>query len=266
MHRWIPGYKGRRQVTAAILYLALALASTWPLVGSCRSCLPLGTEPAATVPLFNVWTVWWNADRAVAGYQGYWDAPIFHPVSSGLRLFRADAAVGSRRPDHLDHRKSYPGIQLLTSRRLSAQRMDHFSFITLYALPLAGVSERWCDDGVIASDSLLVGGSGISPAFRCHRVAFGPVPLWPSAYRDGCFGAGNGAGMHLPDLCLLRSDAVCFVGKFVAFGWCGAVQGSVECGRFCFQGCSLVGCSVCRSFGDSTRRLEKRRFTGPRHI
>ncbi|WP_319523968.1 hypothetical protein [uncultured Desulfosarcina sp.] len=32
------------------------------------------------MPLFNVWTVWWNADRAAAGYQGYWDAPIFHPV------------------------------------------------------------------------------------------------------------------------------------------------------------------------------------------
>ncbi|WP_319407672.1 hypothetical protein [uncultured Desulfosarcina sp.] len=65
---------------AAVLYLALALATTWPLVGSCRSCLPLGTEPVATVPLFNVWTIWWNADRAAAGYQGYWDAPIFHPV------------------------------------------------------------------------------------------------------------------------------------------------------------------------------------------
>ena len=67
-------------MAAAVLYLALALAATWPLAGSCRSCLPLGTEPAATVPLFNVWTVWWNVDRAAAGYHGYWDAPIFHPV------------------------------------------------------------------------------------------------------------------------------------------------------------------------------------------
>ncbi|MGH7128173.1 MAG: hypothetical protein ACREIV_06375, partial [Planctomycetaceae bacterium] len=34
----------------------------------------------ATVPLFNVWTMWWNADRVLHGFRGYWDAPIFHPA------------------------------------------------------------------------------------------------------------------------------------------------------------------------------------------
>ncbi len=43
--------------------------------------IPLGTEAAATVPLFNLWTVWWNADRAAAGFRGYWDAPIFYPTT-----------------------------------------------------------------------------------------------------------------------------------------------------------------------------------------
>ncbi len=40
----------------------------------------MGTETVATVPLFNLWTLWWNADRLGALYQGYWDAPIFYPL------------------------------------------------------------------------------------------------------------------------------------------------------------------------------------------
>lgn len=64
---------------APAVFLLLALAATWPLAASPASRLPMGTETAATVPLFNLWTVWWNADRAAAGYAGYWDAPIFHP-------------------------------------------------------------------------------------------------------------------------------------------------------------------------------------------
>ncbi|NLF67432.1 MAG: hypothetical protein GX575_00105 [Candidatus Anammoximicrobium sp.] len=61
-------------------YLLLAIVATWPLARFAASALPLGTEPAATVPLLNVWTVWWNADRAAQLYRGYWDAPIFAPT------------------------------------------------------------------------------------------------------------------------------------------------------------------------------------------
>lgn len=70
----------RRQILAAVAYLVLAIASTWPLASALSSHLPLGMEKAATVPMFNVWTVWWNADRAAAGYGGYWDAPMFYPT------------------------------------------------------------------------------------------------------------------------------------------------------------------------------------------
>jgi len=68
----------------AVFFLILALASTWPLARHVHDHLPLGTEEAATVPLFNLWTVWWNADRAAAGYQGYWRAPIFHPADDAF--------------------------------------------------------------------------------------------------------------------------------------------------------------------------------------
>ncbi len=31
--------------------------------------------------MLNAWTIWWNADRLTHGLSGYWDAPIFHPVT-----------------------------------------------------------------------------------------------------------------------------------------------------------------------------------------
>lgn len=62
-----------------MLYAALAVWSTWPLVRFPCSRLLLGTEPVATVPLFNVWTIWWNSDRLLHGFREYWDAPIFYP-------------------------------------------------------------------------------------------------------------------------------------------------------------------------------------------
>lgn len=61
------------------LYLLLAIGLTWPLVRQIRTSLTVGSETAATVPLFTTWTVWWNADRALRGYSDYWTAPIFHP-------------------------------------------------------------------------------------------------------------------------------------------------------------------------------------------
>ena len=38
-----------------------------------------GSSQVATVPLFNLWTIWWNADRLRHGLKDYWDAPIFYP-------------------------------------------------------------------------------------------------------------------------------------------------------------------------------------------
>lgn len=74
----------RRSLLEAAFFLFLALASTWPLARHAHDHLPLGMEEAATVPLFNLWTVWWNAERAANGYEGYWDAPIFHPAKKAF--------------------------------------------------------------------------------------------------------------------------------------------------------------------------------------
>jgi hypothetical protein len=64
----------------AVTSLLATIACTWPLALHFSSAVPLGTETAATIPVFDVWTLWWSADRFVHTYAGLWDAPIFHPI------------------------------------------------------------------------------------------------------------------------------------------------------------------------------------------
>ncbi|MDA8017509.1 MAG: hypothetical protein MPN21_08685 [Thermoanaerobaculia bacterium] len=79
-------------LTLGVVYLGIAIALTWPLVGRATDGIPLGTERVATVPLFNLWTLAWNA-RAV-GEPGYWDAPIFHPTPAALALSEPQPVTG----------------------------------------------------------------------------------------------------------------------------------------------------------------------------
>lgn len=67
---------------AVLLYLGLAIASTWPLATGLSTRFPQGASQSDTVPLFNMWTIWWNADRATHGFMNYWNAPIFHPATN----------------------------------------------------------------------------------------------------------------------------------------------------------------------------------------
>lgn len=69
-----------RRLVPFLLCLLTAIVATWPLLPSLASALPLGTEHEATVPLFNLWSLWWDADRVPHGFQGLWNAPIFHPL------------------------------------------------------------------------------------------------------------------------------------------------------------------------------------------
>lgn len=69
-----------RRLIPFVLCLLVAIVATWPLLPSLAGALPLGTEHEATVPLFNLWTLWWDADRVPHGFRGLWTAPIFHPL------------------------------------------------------------------------------------------------------------------------------------------------------------------------------------------
>lgn len=63
-----------------LLFSALAIAATFPLILRTTTEIPLGAERWPSVPLLNVWTLWWNVDRLEHGFAGYWDAPIFFPT------------------------------------------------------------------------------------------------------------------------------------------------------------------------------------------
>ena len=66
------------------VFLAIAVFASWPLCLSPASTISMGFETEATVPLLNVWTLWWNSDRLAAGFRGYWNAPIFFPTAGTL--------------------------------------------------------------------------------------------------------------------------------------------------------------------------------------
>lgn len=75
-------------------YLALALATTWPLATQLDDALPLGCNRSATVPLVSAWALWWTADRAQHGFAGYWDAPIFYPATGTFAFSEAMPLLG----------------------------------------------------------------------------------------------------------------------------------------------------------------------------
>lgn len=75
---------GLRLVAASPIFLFLlfslwALILTYPLPLCLLSHIPRGSEEAATVPFFNLWTLQWNIDQQMRAYSHYWDAPIFAP-------------------------------------------------------------------------------------------------------------------------------------------------------------------------------------------
>ncbi len=64
------------------VYLGVAGVLVCPNRQTLHNSLPVEDETLGAVALFNVWTIWWNADRALHGFQNYWNAPIFYPEKS----------------------------------------------------------------------------------------------------------------------------------------------------------------------------------------
>src|SRR2546428_1132489 len=62
-----------------VLYLVTALVQTAPLGLHLTTSIPFGNYAWSTVPRLNLWTLWWNSERLLHGYRGYWQAPIFYP-------------------------------------------------------------------------------------------------------------------------------------------------------------------------------------------
>src|SRR5690242_21416488 len=73
-----------REASVAALYVAVALVQTAPLVAHAATSVPVGNYFAPAVPRLNLWILWWNEDRLLHAYRGYWQAPIFDPEPNAL--------------------------------------------------------------------------------------------------------------------------------------------------------------------------------------
>lgn len=105
-----------------LFFVALAVAITWPLASRVESGLPLGSEDIATVPLFNLWTLAWNAEHL--GQAGYWQAPIFHPARDAFAYSEPQPLTG--------------GVAMLLTA-LTGSVVAAYNLILLAALALNGL-------------------------------------------------------------------------------------------------------------------------------
>lgn len=75
-----------RPLIALACYGFAAVWVTWPLALTATTSFPIGLLGADTVPLLNLWTMWWNSDRLRHGLSGYWNAPLFYPAQNTFAL------------------------------------------------------------------------------------------------------------------------------------------------------------------------------------
>lgn len=76
----------------ALIFILLTLFITLDEFRS-PGTLGLSSSKVATVPLFNAWTIGWNADRLANGFAEYWDAPIFYPVPNSFAFSEPQPAT-----------------------------------------------------------------------------------------------------------------------------------------------------------------------------
>lgn len=76
------------------MHAAVAIVITAPLAWH-PDRLPAGTEPVATVPRFNLWTLGWTADRLPHLLSGWWDAPIFSPTPGTFAFSEPQPLTGA---------------------------------------------------------------------------------------------------------------------------------------------------------------------------
>ncbi|MCA9194534.1 MAG: hypothetical protein KDB03_22340 [Planctomycetales bacterium] len=79
---------GRQPLQASLMPIGIAFGLTllflWPCFQLPYHALPAQAGSSITVPLFNAWTIGWNAHSLANGLRGYWHAPIFAPDASAF--------------------------------------------------------------------------------------------------------------------------------------------------------------------------------------
>ena len=86
----------RQHVAVAIIFTAIWLVQTWPLVTQIGQVLP--NDPGD--PILNTWILWWNA-HAVPLTTAWWNAPMFYPAPGAMafsEVLLGHAVVSTPRP------------------------------------------------------------------------------------------------------------------------------------------------------------------------
>lgn len=111
-------------VRSFCVHASVALLSTYPLVLRLQSGLPVGTESSATVPLFNLWTLRWNATHLLPFGDTYWNAPIFAPTRGTFAWSEPQPFTG----------------WLFAVLRLPAGDVAGYNLVLLLSLALVGIA------------------------------------------------------------------------------------------------------------------------------
>ena len=106
------------------LHALVAVLSTWPLAAHLGRGLPTGREPAATVPLFNLWSLRWTASTPPWRWHTWWDAPIFSPSPGAYARSELQPVTGL----------AFAALRAVTSDAAA------YGLVVLLALTLNGVA------------------------------------------------------------------------------------------------------------------------------
>lgn len=150
---------------ALLLYAALAVYSTWPLVKTLDRTVPMTTMAVTTVPLLNAWTMWWNVDRLEHGFRDYWDSPIFFPARDTFAFSEPQTTT----------------LLVAPVLWLSGSRILAYNVWLLASLVLNGVfAERFLRVCGARGPSALCGGSAmvLLPIVHWQLEVVQLVPVW----------------------------------------------------------------------------------------
>ncbi len=203
---------GQRRVRILVEWLvfaALALAATYPLMRVVGTHLPQGAESCATVPLLNMWTIWWNVEALEHFYLGYWDAPIYHPTPGILAFTEPQTVVGWA---------AWPLWHMLPGPA-SVYNVLVLVFLTLNGWVSCQLLKRWR----LSWLATLAGGAmvGLLPLLHWQLGIFQLISVWGIcwtllALQRFRHAPGPAAAVHLAIAFACTYSLCCYYGLFLA--------------------------------------------------
>ena len=81
-------------LSAAICFLVLTIAMTWPIAAYLNTHVTPGHQPAISVAYLNLWTLAWNHHWLKGHAENYWDANQFYPHQKTLAYSEPQFGMG----------------------------------------------------------------------------------------------------------------------------------------------------------------------------